>query len=149
LLLFGLSGDIGGTLFLKLSMNSAREILTQMLRKNCYEKEEFSEIDISAFKSIGNILCSSFINVLADMAKLKVLISPPAFAHDYAGSILDQILMIQGETSDRVLLVKIDLLEPDGHKFDAEIFYIPQDGDLRKMLKSLTKKEGFFSKIFG
>ena len=64
LLLFILSGDIRGTLFMKLDLATAGDLLSVMFKDDKNKLVEYSELEISALKSIGNILSSSFVNVL-------------------------------------------------------------------------------------
>ena len=85
---------------------------------------EFSEIEISAMKEIGNIITGAYLNSLAQMTNLKMLPSVPDLSIDMLNAILsvpaiefgiigDQILLIQTVFTDDVDLNGYFILMPD------------------------------------
>src|SRR5690242_183462 len=63
-------GDIPGSIFFLLEVNSAKRLISGLVGSYAdKEEEEFSEMEISALQEIGNILAGSYLSSLADFTK--------------------------------------------------------------------------------
>ena len=93
------------------------------------EGEEFSEMDLSAIKEIGNIIAGSYLNALSSMTNLTITPTIPYIAIDMAAAILsvpaiqfgkygDNALMIETEFGDDVMINGYFILLPELESYD-------------------------------
>ena len=80
-------GDIEGSIMFLQGKDSARHLVEKLMGMPC-EGDEFSYIEISALKEIGNIITGSYLNSLSLLTNLKIYPSIPAICIDMAGAIL-------------------------------------------------------------
>ena len=116
-------GDSTGSIMFILEQNAGKALVSKLMGMPPSEGE-FSEIEISAMKEIGNIITGAYLNSLAQMTNLKMLPSVPDLSIDMLNAILsvpaiefgiigDQILLIQTVFTDDVDLNGYFILMPD------------------------------------
>lgn len=116
-------GDITGSIMFLLEYHSARHLVSKLMGMECVG-EDFSEMELSALKEIGNIITGSYLNSLSALTNLKIYPSVPDISIDMACAILsvpaiefgalgDKILLIQTQFSDEIALVGYFILVPD------------------------------------
>lgn len=121
-------GDITGSIMFLLEEKSAR-ILVSKLMGTPLSEGEFTEIELSALKEIGNIITGSYLSSLSMLTNLNIYPSVPAISIDMAGAIMsvpaiefgaigDKILLIQTAFSDDVQLDGYFILVPDLESYD-------------------------------
>ncbi|MCR4895503.1 MAG: chemotaxis protein CheC [Lachnospiraceae bacterium] len=121
----GVEGDITGSMLFLVEQKSAKHLINKvMMGMGNPESEEFSEMELSAMKEIGNIITGAYLNSLSTLTNLCIYPSPPALTVDMAGAILsvpavefgiygDNILMIQSQFFDEVEIDGYFILVPD------------------------------------
>ncbi len=102
-------GDVGGRIFLLFSPNDAKFLAGSLLGRPSEEMDFEDDMFKSAMKEICNILFSSYVSALADLANLTIMISPPSMAMDMVGAILDFIFIQIAEVSEEALFIKTKL----------------------------------------
>ncbi len=121
-------GDITGSIMFLLEEKSARTLVSSLMGTPPSEGE-FSEMELSALKEIGNIITGSYLSSLSMLTNLKIVSSVPAISIDMAGAIMsvpaiefgalgDKILLIQTAFSDDVQLDGYFILVPDLESYD-------------------------------
>lgn len=106
-----------------LEQKAAKSLVSKLMGMPPAEGE-FTEIEISAMKEIGNIITGAYLNSLAQMTNLKMIPSVPDLNIDMLNAILsvpaiefgiigDQILLIQTVFTDDVDLNGYFILMPD------------------------------------
>ena len=121
--------DIGGSMMFLLKMESARYLVNRLMGRPDDYEEEFSEMDLSAIKEIGNIISGSYLSALSSMTNMVITASVPYLAIDMAGAILsvpaiqfgqygDNALLIQTEFGDDVKIQGFFILMPDVESYD-------------------------------
>ena len=121
-------GDITGSIMFLLEEKSARTLVSSLMGTPPSDGE-FSEMEISALKEIGNIITGSYLSSLSLLTNLKIISSIPAISIDMAGAIMsvpaiefgaigDKILLIQTAFSDDVELDGYFILVPDLESYD-------------------------------
>lgn len=122
-------GDISGSIMFLLEEKSARELVAKLMGCEPGTDEQFSEMEISALKEIGNIITGSYLSSLSTLTGLKIIASIPDISIDMAGAILsvpaiefgtlgDKILLIATEFTDEVKLEGYFVLVPDLESYD-------------------------------
>jgi chemotaxis protein CheC len=137
-----LYGDAPGKMLLCLSNDSIHPVVELMLGPSFGDAPvALTEIQQSALKELGNILCSAYLNALARFMDMQLLPSVPALAVDMVSSILSAVLSESAETHPQALLIETQFSTP-GHPITIHLFLIPEEGSLNAMLKALADLTG-------
>lgn len=83
-----MSNDIGGIMLSVQKLGLVNVVLNAMLGQSIDSYDNLTELERSAMVEIGNIMISSFINAMSDLAGLNIKLTVPAFAVDMQGAIL-------------------------------------------------------------
>ena len=121
-------GDITGSMMFLLEEKAAHSLVAKLMQSEETEGD-FTEMELSAMKEIGNIIVASYLNSLSALTGLLIMPSVPDLCIDMAGAILsvpaiefgeigDKILMIQTEFSDEKSLNGYFILVPDLESYD-------------------------------
>ncbi len=95
--------------------------------------EPASEDGRSMLAEVGNILGTSYINVLAQMTGMGMEPAPPQVTHDMLGAILASVLLGRGDDVD-VALVLDSALEVEGESCSMSFLLLPQPGGVDELL---------------
>ncbi len=127
-------GDINGSIMFLLEYHSARNLVAKLMGMEC-EGTEFTEMEKSALKEIGNIITGAYLNSLSTLTGLTIYPSVPDLSIDMAGAILSVPAIEFGTLGDKLLLIQTqftDELELDGY-----FILIPDMESYDKILSSL------------
>ncbi len=117
-------GDITGSMMFLLEEKAAHCLVAKLMQMPENSEGEFTEMELSALKEIGNIIVASYLNSLSVLTNMKIFPSIPDLSIDMAGAILsvpaiefgaigDKILLIQTQFTDEVDLDGYFILVPD------------------------------------
>jgi chemotaxis protein CheC len=81
---------------------------------------------------IGNILGTSYINVLAEMCGMDMEPAPPQVVHDMLGAILASVLLANGESDEALVLDSA--LTVEGRPCSLSFLLIPAGGGVHELL---------------
>lgn len=116
-------GDITGSIMFILEQSAGKALVEKLMGVKT-EGDEYTEIQLSAMKEIGNIITGAYLNSLSQITNLKIVPSVPDLNIDMLNAILsvpaiefgimgDQILLIQTQFTDEVDLNGYFILLPD------------------------------------
>lgn len=119
----GIEGDIKGSIMFLLEKKAAKHLVGKLMGMES-EGDEFTEMEFSALKEVGNIITGSYLNSLSSITNLAIYPSVPDLTVDMAGAILsvpaiefaalgDRMLMIQTQFFDEMVLDGYFILIPD------------------------------------
>ena len=128
-------GDISGNMMFIQNKVSAAHLINKMMggmfeiKDEEVEEHEFSEMECSAIKEVGNIITGAYLNALFSLTNLTIYPSVPQLAIDMAGALLsvpavefglfaDKILLVQTKFSDDVELDGFFILIPDMESYE-------------------------------
>lgn len=128
-------GDISGNMMFIQNKVSAAHLINKMMggmleiKDEDVEEHEFSEMECSAIKEVGNIITGAYLNALSSLTNLTIYPSVPQLAIDMAGALLsvpavefglfaDKILLVQTKFSDDVELDGFFILIPDMESYE-------------------------------
>ena len=136
-ILLEVTGDITGSIMFALDQKSAHSLTDLLMGKqdDC-KAEEFSEIEISALKEMGNILAGSYLSALSMLTNLNILPSVPELSIDMAGAILSVPAIAFGSLGDTVLYIETQFTDGT-EKVMGEFFLIPDVDSYGTLLKAL------------
>lgn len=120
----GVEGDITGSMLFMIEKDSAKHLINKIMMGMASEENDFTELELSAMKEVGNIITGAYLNSLSTLTQLKIFPTPPALTVDMAGAILsvpaiqfgilgDNLLLIQSQFYDEVEINGYFILIPD------------------------------------
>jgi chemotaxis protein CheC len=133
-------GDACGSLLLIFPCDSASRLLSGLLGPGSGEGE-FSEMDISTLKEVGNIVASAYLSALGQMLNLSLIPSVPAMACDMAGAVIDQVLVELGGATDMALMLETQF-HGGGQNQNAvtgHCFVLPDPDSLRAIFQAMEE----------
>lgn len=118
-----IEGDINGSIMFLLEKKAAKHLVGKLMGM-ASEGEDFTEMELSALKEVGNIITGAYLNSLSSITNLVVQPSVPELTVDMAGAIIsvpaiefaalgDRMLMIQTQFFDEMVLDGFFILIPD------------------------------------
>ena len=97
---------------------------------------EWSEMEQSAMKEIGNIMTSGFIDGWANVLETSIDHSPPTFVSDMGASIMSPVVGRMARTQEHAFLLD-SMIRTDNGIFRCELFALPREDELREVLDKL------------
>lgn len=138
-ILLRVTGDLQGNIMFILDIPSARLLVDLMMGEGDTDQSknnEFSDIEQSALKEIGNILSGSYLSALSTLTNLLIMPSIPDLAIDMAGAILSVPAIEFGKVGDTVLYIETEF--SDGcSKVLGDFLLVPDVNSYSTLLKAL------------
>lgn len=101
------TGDIQGASLLIFPEKIAFTLCDILNKKEAGLTHQLDEMDESALKEVGNILCGSFMTVFSNKLKIKIIEHISEFSFDMFGAVVDQILAEFALKTDDALVIEI------------------------------------------
>ena len=137
-----IQGDLSGSMFFVLPIDSANKFIRKMIGDNTFDFHalQISEMGISAMQELGNILSGSYLSALSDFTGLKVYPTVPSLSIDMVGAIVSFGLIEVSHSSDEVIVIDTHIEEQgiDGNStVDGQFFLIPDPDSYITIFRSL------------
>ena len=130
----GIEGDIAGSIMFLLEKQAARHLVDKLMGMSM-EGEEFSEMEFSALKEVGNIITAAYLNSLSSLTGLRIQPSVPDLTVDMAGAILSVPAIEFGTLGDKMLLIQTQFF--DEMVLDGYFILVPNLASYGKILSAL------------
>ena len=130
----GIEGDITGSIMFLLEKQAARHLVNKLMGMQI-EGEEFSEMEFSALKEVGNIITGAYLNSLSSLTNLVIYPSVPDLTVDMAGAILSVPAIQFGELGDKMLLIQTQFF--DEMVLDGYFILVPDLNSYGRILSAL------------
>lgn len=130
----GIEGDITGSIMFLLEKQAARHLVTKLMGMEP-QGEEFSEMELSALKEVGNIITGAYLNSLSGLTNLVIYPSVPDLCVDMAGAILSVPAIEFGALGDKILLIQTQFF--DEMVLDGYFILIPDLDSYGRILSAL------------
>ncbi len=128
-------GDITGSIMFMQKKESAKAMVNKLMMGMASEGEDFSEMELSALKEIGNIITGAYLNSLSTLTGLTIYPSIPEVCIDMAGSLLSVPAAEFGTIGDGLLLIQTDFT--DDESMSGYFILVPDEDSYAKILHSL------------
>lgn len=128
-------GDITGSIMFMQKKESAKLMVSKLMGMQS-EGEDFTEMEMSALKELGNIITGAYLNSLSTLTNLKILPSVPEICIDMAGAILSVPAIEFGAVGDKMLLIQTDFMD-DHEDLSGYFVLVPDEESYSKIMKSL------------
>lgn len=135
-----IEGDVTGRMFLLFPPDGAKNLFGTLLNQPSGQISLQDEMLQSSLKETANILCGSYVAVLADMTKLNILISAPTLAVDMVGAILDFIFIQIARYSEEALCIKTEI-KVSQVNLEGLFLLFPSVESLNKVFSALGANE--------
>ena len=99
--------------------------------------EEFTELEQSTLKEVGNIIVGAYLNALSEFMGMLLIMSVPALAIDMAGAVLATSYINFGDTNDYVFCVDVKMNMEGSGELPAHFLLIPDRASLKVLLRAL------------
>ena len=99
------------------------------------DRTEFSEMDLSALKEIGNIIAGSYLSALSTMTNMVIAPTIPYISVDMAAAILSVPAIMFGQYGDNALLIETEF--GDDVMIEGYFILLPELDSYDKILQSL------------
>ena len=129
-----IEGDVAGSIMFLLEKQAARHLVNKLMG-TAVEGEEFSDMEFSALKEVGNIITAAYLNSLASLTNLKLQPSVPDLTVDMAGAILSVPAIEFGTLGDKMLLIQTQFF--DDMVLDGYFILVPNLDSYGKILSAL------------
>lgn len=129
-------GDVRGSMLFLVPRESALSVVDLLQGHDLGTTKVIGETDEELLKQTGNILVMAYLNSLTRLTDLIFLPSPPAFAFDMAGAILDSIMAEAGMVAEHAIVVSTEFLRI-AEKVNAMLFFLPKPETLEVILSRL------------
>lgn len=126
-------GDINGSMMFLLEEKAAHCLVSKLMQMDMNPEGEFTEMELSALKEIGNIIVASYLNSLSVLTNMTIMPSIPDLSIDMAGAILSVPAIEFGAIGDEILLIQTQFT--DDMNLDGYFILVP---DLESYNKILT-----------
>ena len=130
----GIEGDITGSIMFLLEKQTARHLVDKLTGMEM-EGEEFTEMEFSALKEVGNIITGAYLNSLSSLTNLVIYPSIPDLTVDMAGAILSVPAIQFGELGDKMLLIQTQFF--DERVLDGYFILVPDLNSYGRILAAL------------
>ncbi len=138
---FRIHGDAPGRLVMLLGESSLVGVLGAMLGRPLVAGAPLSNEALSALKELGNIICSNYLNAVADLVGFPILPSVPALAIDMASSVLESVAADAAQHGAQALLLE-NRFHDWGQPVPIYLFYLPETGALEALLAGMARNTG-------
>ncbi|BBO31200.1 chemotaxis protein CheC [Lacipirellula parvula] len=137
LVMLAVGGDLGGQLILTFDRVNACRLIESLLGRDIDATSAWSELEISALQETGNILGSAYLNAMTALTGRRFWPSPPLVTEDYAMSVVQQAVMSQAMTEDRVLLCRTRFSRL-GQRVEWNLIFVPSP-ELLELLRETAE----------
>ncbi|MCR4936643.1 MAG: chemotaxis protein CheC [Lachnospiraceae bacterium] len=128
-------GDINGSIMFIQRRESAKNMISHLIGMASEDEENFSEMELSALKEIGNIITGAYLNSLALLTNLTIYPSIPDICIDMAGAVLSVPAIEFGTVADKLLLIETDF--NDDKNMSGYFILVPDAVSYEKILHAL------------
>lgn len=135
-ILLRVTGDLTGNMMFIMDLKAARILVNILMGLPVENSGEFTELEISALKELGNILAGSYLSALSMLTSLRIMPSVPEIAIDMAGAIISVPAIEFGKVGDTVLYIETEFSE-GSTKVVGDFFLVPDVESYDILLKAL------------
>lgn len=130
-------GDLPGRSLLVLPRRSAAKLAEILLRRPEGSIGEFGEMERSAVKEAGNILCAAYLNALSGFMGLMLLPSVPALVIDLCAAVLTTAASDFASELDYVFSIETEFTMEGGGAVAGHLLLLPDVQSLQVILDAV------------
>jgi chemotaxis protein CheC len=132
-----LLGDLTGRTLLLFPRASAARLSEILLHRPAGSVQELGELEQSAIKEAGNILCAAYVNALSDFMGMMILPSVPSLAVDECAAVLTTAYSDYGSETDYVFSIDTEFMMDGGQAVEGHFLLLPDIQSLQAILRAV------------
>ena len=136
-----LGGEMNGIMLSVQQMDFVNLVLENMLGQSIQDYDQLGDIESSALVEVGNIMISTFINVMSAMAEMTIKLTVPAITVDMQGAILAVPMAEYGGQSDYIMTIGGNFI-CEGQQVPCRLLLSPDLRSLDYLLRKLGVTDG-------
>ena len=136
-----IGGQINGIMLSVQPLEFINIILERMLSVSIQDYSQLAELERSALVEVGNIMISTFLNDMSNLADIKVDLTVPCLTVDMQGAILTVPMAEYGGQSDYLMAIGGNF-SCDGHELPCRLILSPDIRSLNFLLRKLGVEDG-------
>lgn len=136
-----MSGQVNGIMLAVQQLEFVNLVLESMLGKGVDDYVGLHEMENSALIEVGNIMISTFINALSDLAGISIDLTVPAFTVDMQGAIMAVPMAEYGGQSDYIMTIGGNFV-CNGKEVPCRLLLSPDIRSLNFLLRKLGVSGG-------
>lgn len=136
-----IGGQMNGIMLSVQPLEFINIILERMLSVSIQDYGQLQELERSALVEVGNIMISTFINAMSNLADMKVDLTVPSLTVDMQGAILTVPMAEYGGQSDYLMTIGGNF-SCDGHELPCRLILSPDIRSLNFLLRKLGVEDG-------
>ena len=136
-----IGGQMNGIMLSVQPLEFINIILQRMLSVSIQDYSQLQELERSALVEVGNIMISTFINAMSNLADMKVELTVPSLTVDMQGAILTVPMAEYGGQSDYLMTIGGNF-SCDGHELPCRLILSPDIRSLNFLLRKLGVEDG-------
>lgn len=130
-------GDLTGRTLLILPRDSAMRLAEILLQRDRGTIKLFGELEQSALKEAGNILCAAYMNALSDFMGMMLLPSVPSLVMDLCAAVLTTVYGDLGNERDYVFSIETEFRMDNGEPVGGHFLLLPDIESLQVILRTI------------
>ncbi|MCJ7835929.1 chemotaxis protein CheC [Cuneatibacter sp. NSJ-177] len=134
--LLQVTGDISGMFMFLISESFLKIMLQELTGVKIEDVGRLEEMERSAVCEMGNIMCCSYINALAQMMNFKIDVSVPDLCVDMTGALLSVPMIYFANISDELLLIQASYHLGDLSVVN-NVLFLPEMESLKRIFEAL------------
>ena len=112
-ILITLEGEINGIMMFMMEEVSAYRLVNILMGRPIDQIDNFSEMEHSALKEIGNIIAGAYLSSLSTLTGIRIDASIPYMAIDMSGAIISVPAIEFGKVGDKALIIETEFFKDD------------------------------------
>ncbi len=132
-----LLGDLTGRTLLIFPRESASRLAEILLHRAPGSVQELGELEQSAIKEAGNILCAAYVNALSEFMGMMILPSVPSLAIDECAAVLTTAYSDYGSERDYVFSIDTEFMMDGGRAVEGHFLLLPDIQSLQAILRAV------------
>ena len=102
-----ITGDVKGASLLIFPEKIAYALADLLVKRVPGTTHKLTELDKSALKEVGNIICGSFLTVFSNTLKIKIVENVPSLSFDMFGAVVDVIIAEFAQKAEDALVIEV------------------------------------------
>ena len=102
-----ITGEVKGASLLIFPEKIAYTLCDLLVKRKPGTTRKLTELDKSALKEVGNIICGSFLTVFSNTLKIKIVENVPSLSFDMFGAVVDVIIAEFAQKAEDALVIEV------------------------------------------
>lgn len=102
-----ITGEVKGASLLIFPEKIAYTLCDVLVKRKPGTTRKLTELDKSALKEVGNIICGSFLTVFSNTLKIKIVENVPSLSFDMFGAVVDVIIAEFAQKAQESLVIEV------------------------------------------